>query len=157
MIKQLVLMAGLTCLLVACKKDDKIMVLRAEINGVENASATGSASRYLDYNGTGDVRYFYVVSGSGPSFNIEAYDSTFYKLKFGFPDFSASYVDNGDDGAARYFDAIDGEFLISDTDRGVISGSFFFNAVNRSDDSDTVHIRNGYYKITLEEYERALK
>jgi hypothetical protein len=155
--KRLVLLFWLPLLWSACGDDDRIMILEAEIDGVENTAETANATRSSDIIGGESVRYYYWITGSGPSITIEAYDSSFSKRNFSFPEFSATYIEGTGNDSLRHCDAVDGQFTISEVGDGLITGTFSFNAVNQSDATDTVHIRNGYYQITLDEYERSFK
>jgi hypothetical protein len=98
------------------------------------------------------LRYYYLFLSNRPSIKIEAYDSSFIRLSYTYPDFQASYVVGV--GNIKQYHAINGQFTISEINNGTIVGYFSFDAVSQSDNSDTICIREGYFEYTLSEYER---
>jgi hypothetical protein len=132
----------------------KNQLLDAKING-QYFSFTGSADKYTDYVKSLKSGYEYqVYNHDRHSFLIEAYDSTFTKIIFNFPEFNAHYIVELTGGQSKTYEAVDGRFRILGTENGNLRGDFYFKAKNILDPADSVMITEGYYDIFLETKDR---
>jgi hypothetical protein len=132
----------------------KNQLLEAKIDG-QYFSFNGNAEKYTDYANSQKTGYEYqVYNHDRHSFFIEAYDNTFTKVIFTFPEFSARYIVELDGGQSKTYEAVSGRFRILGTEQGNLRGDFYFKAINISNPSDSVIITDGYYDIFLETKDR---
>jgi hypothetical protein len=141
--------------IISCdNKPSKNQLLEAKING-QYFSFNGSAVKYTDYTNSLKTAYEYqVYNHDRHSFLIEAYDNTFTKIIFTFPEFSARYIVELDGGQSKTYDAVSGQFRILGAEQGNIRGDFNFKVKNILNSSDSVMITEGYFDIFLETKDR---
>ena len=141
--------------LFACNKDDpKIQILTANING-DSISFVGNAQKYSDLkNGVLFGYNYHIYNLETPNIYIEAYDSSLQANEFSFQNLSAKYAHFDSDGNSKSYDAIDGSLNIINENDGVIYGNFYFTFLNVRDKFDTLNVKDGYFEISLEEYNR---
>jgi hypothetical protein len=136
------------------KEPSKNQLLEAKIDG-QIYSFNGTAEKYTDYVNSQKTAYDYqVYNHDRHSFLIEAYDDTFTKVIFSFPEFSARYIVELDGGQSKTYEAVSGRFRILGTEQGNLRGDFYFKAKNILNPSDSVIITDGYYDIFLNESDR---
>ncbi len=132
----------------------KNQLLDAKIDG-QYFSFTGSADKYTDYVNSQKTGYEYqVYNHDRHSFLIEAYDDTFTKVIFSFPEFTAQYIVELNGGQSKTYEAVAGRFRILGTEQGNLRGDFYFKAKNILNPSDSVMITEGYFDILLEAHDR---
>jgi hypothetical protein len=143
------------CLILSCSKEPgKNKLLEARIDG-QIYSYNGIAEKYTDYVSGLKAGYEYqVYNHDRHSFLIEAWDRTFTKVLFTFPEFEAQYVVELDGGQSKTYEAISGQFRILGTDHGNLRGDFSFKAKNIVNPLDSVMITEGYFDIFLETSDR---
>jgi len=141
--------------ILSCDREHvKNQLLEAKING-QYFSFNGSAEKYTDYADDQKTAYDYqVFNHDRHSFLIEAYDNTFTKVVFPFPEFSAQYIVELDGGQSKTYQAVSGHFRILGDDNGNLRGDFNFKAKNIVNPSDSVMISDGYFDIFLENHDR---
>ena len=141
--------------LFSCTKDpEKNKLLEAEIDG-QIYSFNGTAEKFTDYvNGQKTGYEYQVYNHDRHSFLIEAYDATFTKVLFTFPEFEAQYVVELDGGQSKTYEAVSGRFRILGTEHGNLRGDFSFKAKNIANPLDSVMITEGYFDIFLENSDR---
>jgi hypothetical protein len=133
---------------------EKNHLLEAKIDG-QVYSFNGSAIKYTDYiNNRMEAHKYQLFNHDRHSFLLEAYDTTFSKLVFTFPDFSAQYIVEHDGGQSKTYQAVSGRFRILGTEHGNLRGDFDFKAKNILNSSDSVMITEGYFDIFLENRDR---
>jgi hypothetical protein len=142
-------------LVLSCSDEpEKNHLLDAKIDG-QYYSFKGTAVKFTDYiNNKKEAYEFQVYNHDRHSFLLEAYDTTFVKLNFSFPDFSAQYIVELDGGQSKTYQAVSGQFRILGTEQGNLRGDFSFKAKNILDVSDSVMITEGYFDIFLENHDR---
>ena len=139
------------------KESSKNQLLDAKIDG-QYYSFNGSAVKYTDYiNNRMEAYEYQVYNHDRHSFLLEAYDTTFAKVVFAFPDFSAQYIVELDGGQSKTYQAVSGQFRILGTEQGNLRGEFNFKAKNILDVSDSVMITEGYFDIFLENHDRTFQ
>ena len=153
--KNLIFLSLISLFVLSCNKEpEKNQLLEAKIDG-QYFSFNGSAKKYTDYVNSQKSAYEYqIYNHDRHSFLIEAYDNTFTKLIFPFPDFSAQYIIELDGGQSKTYQAVSGQFRILGSDGGNIRGEFNFKAKNILNASDSVMITDGYFNIYIEAYDR---
>ena len=160
-IKKQHVMKNIICLVISllyvfsCNNEStKNQLLEAKIDG-QYFSFNGSAEKYSDYANNQKTGYEYqVYNHDRHSFLIEAYDNTFTKVIFTFPEFSARYTVELDGGQSKTYEAVSGRFRILGTEQGNLRGDFYFKLKNISNPLDSVIITEGYYDIFLNEFDR---
>jgi len=142
-------------ILFSCSNDpEKNKLLEAKIDG-QIYSFNGFAEKYTDYVNSQKTGYEYqVYNHDRHSFLIEAYDETFTKVLFPFPEFDATYVVELDGGQSKTYRAVSGRFRILGTEQGNLRGDFSFKAKNIINPLDSVIITEGYFDIFLETSDR---
>lgn len=142
-------------LIFSCEKEqEKISILTATVAG-EKISFIGNAHRYKDIRNDEPFGYdYHIFNLESPKLYIEVYDSSFSKHEFEFPDIDVKYVYNATNGAAKTYYGNSGNFKIIKEKEGVLFGEFKFILINKLDNTDTIHIDDGYYEITLEKNDR---
>jgi hypothetical protein len=153
--KKYIYLVSLLFFIFSCDNEPaKNQLLEAKIDG-QYFSFTGSADKYTDYVNSLKCGYEYqVYNHARHSFLIEAYDSTFIKIIFNFPEFTAHYVVELTGGQSKTYEAVDGRFRILGTENGNLRGDFYFKAKNILDPADSVMITEGYYDIFLKNIDR---
>lgn len=153
--KKFIYLVSLLFLIFSCDNEPaKNRLLEAKIDG-QYFSFTGSADKYTDYVKSLKSGYEYqVYNHDRHSFLIEAYDSTFTKIIFSFPEFNAHYIVELTGGQSKTYEAVDGRFRILGTENGNLRGDFYFKAKNILNASDSVIVTDGYYDIFLETKDR---
>ena len=149
--KKVVCFACSLILLIACEKDTatKNSLLEAEYDG-QIVSFTGTAKKYTDYVNGVKTGYDYNIYNTGKqSLLIEAYDNTFTRLTFNFPDTKARYIVELPQGASKTYEATEGQFRILGDDGGILKGDFSYKVKNVSDPLDSVMITDGYFNIAI--------
>jgi hypothetical protein len=141
--------------ILSCTKDpEKNQLLDLKIDG-QYFSFNGTAEKYTDYANDQKTAYDYqIYNHDRHTFLIEAYDNTFTKVIFPFPDFSAQYIVQLEGGQSKTYQAVSGQFRILGEDHGNLRGDFNFKAKNVLNASDSVVITEGYFDIYLDQYDR---
>ena len=136
------------------KESTKNQLLDSKIDG-QYFSFNGFAEKYTDYINNQKTGFEYqVYNHDRHSFLIEAYDNTFSKVVFPFPEFSAQYIVELNGGQSKTYQAVSGRFRILGEDNGNLRGDFNFKAKNIVNPSDSVMISDGYFDIFLENHDR---
>ncbi len=153
--KRLIYLASLFLCIYSCDKEPvKNQLLDVKIDG-QYYSFNGTAEKYTDYVDNQKSGYFYqIYNNDRHSFRIEAYDETFNKVVFTFPEFSAYYIVQLEGGESKTYQAVSGQFRILGEDHGNMRGDFNFKAKNILDALDSVMITEGYFDIYLDAYDR---
>ena len=160
-IKKQHVMKNIICLVIlllfifSCdNKPTKNQLLEAKIDG-QYFSFNGSAEKYTDYVNNQKTAYEYqVYNHDKQSFLIKAYDNTFTKVIFTFPEFTARYIVELDGGQSKTYEAVSGRFRVLGTEQGNLRGDFNFKAKNILNPLDSVNITEGYFDIFLENIDR---
>lgn len=142
--------------LVSCEKEEtKTKILSASVNGNNVTFTGGSAYRYTNYKDGSAFRYdYHIFNLESPNIYIEADDSVQSKTHFDMQNLTAKYSSLDGNGDAKSYNATDGELNITKETEGILYGNFTFTFINILDNSDTIFVRNGYFEISLEEYDR---
>ncbi len=143
--------------MISCEKEPafKNSLLEAEING-QICSFTGTAKRYTDYvSGVKSGYEYNIFNIDKQSLFIEAYDSTFVKVCFSFPETKLRFTVELPQGSSKTYDASEGQFRILEDDNGILRGDFSFKVKNIANPMDSVMITNGYFDIKLEKSDRS--
>lgn len=153
--KRYIYLLSLLLFIFSCDNEpSKNQLLEAKIDG-QYFSFTGSADKYTDYVNNQKTGYEYqIYNHDRHSFLIEAYDDTFTKIIFNFPEFTAQYIVELTGGQSKTYEAVSGRFRILGNENGNLRGDFFFKAKNILNSSDSVMITDGYYDIFLNESDR---
>jgi hypothetical protein len=153
--KKLCLLFLTSFFLFSCDNEpSKNQLLEAKIDG-QYFSFTGSADKYTDYvNSLKTGCEYQVYNHDKHSFIIEAYDSTFTKVIFNFPEFTAHYIIELTGGQSKTYQTVSGRFRILGTENGNLRGDFYFKAKNILNPLDSVIVTDGYYDIFLETQDR---
>ena len=139
----------------SCSKDpEKHQLLDLKIDGLY-FSFNGTAEKFTDYvNGQKTGYEYQIYNHDRHSFRIEAWDETFTRVLFTFPEFEAQYVVELDGGQSKTYEAVSGSFRILGTANGNLRGDFNFKAKNIINPLDSVMITEGYFDIFLETSDR---
>jgi hypothetical protein len=153
--RRFIYLVSLLFFIYSCDKEpSKNKLLEAKIDG-QIYSFNGTAEKYTDYVNSQKTAYEYqVYNHDRHSFLIEAYDDSFTKVIFSFPEFSAQYIVELDGGQSKTYEAVSGRFRILGTEQGNLRGDFYFKAKNILNPSDSVMITEGYFDIFLKAYDR---
>jgi len=153
--KRYIYLLSLLLFIFSCDNEpSKNQLLEAKIDG-QYFSFTGSADKYTDYVNNQKTGYEYqIYNHDRHSFLIEAYDDTFTKIIFNFPEFTAQYIVELTGGQSKTYEAVSGRFRILGNENGNLRGDFYFKAKNILNSSDSVMITDGYYDIFLNESDR---
>ncbi|HBC79638.1 MAG TPA: hypothetical protein DCZ51_13465 [Bacteroidales bacterium] len=153
--KRYIYLLSLLLFIFSCDNEpSKNQLLEAKIDG-QYFSFTGSADKYTDYVNSQKTGYEYqIYNHDRHSFLIEAYDDTFTKIIFNFPEFTAQYIVELTGGQSKTYEAVSGRFRILGNENGNLRGDFYFKAKNILNSSDSVMITDGYYDIFLNESDR---
>jgi hypothetical protein len=153
--KKLLFLSLIITFILSCNEEpEKNKLLDAKIDG-QYYSFNGTAIKYTDYlNNQKEAYEYQVYNHDRHSFLLEAYDTTFTKVIFTFPDFIAQYIVELDGGQSKTYEAVSGQFRILGTEQGNLRGEFNFKAKNIQDISDSVIITEGYFDIFMEYHDR---
>ena len=149
--KRLTCILCATIMIIACEKEPVTLnsLLEAEING-QIHTFKGTAKKITEYvNGIKTGYDYNIYNVDKQSIFIEAYDDTFTKMTFSFPDTKARYILELPQGASKTYEAVEGSFRILGEDQGIIRGDFSFKMKNVADPQDSVMITDGYLHIAL--------
>jgi hypothetical protein len=141
--------------ILSCSRDPaKNQLLDLKIDG-QYYSFNGTAEKYTDYvNNQKSAFDYQIYNHDRHSFLITAYDESFTKVIFPFPEFSARYVVQLEGGQTKTYQAVSGRFRILGQDQGNLQGDFDFKAKNILDATDSVMMTEGYFDISLDMYDR---
>ncbi len=115
----------------------------------------GYAYRYTDYIGAERQGLDWHIYNLGQSsLYIQAYDTSFGKTIFPYPEFDARFIVELAGGISKTYQASAGEFRILGQEMGDVLGDFHCRVKNISDPTDSLVITGGYYRIWLEKYDR---
>ncbi|MCU0474341.1 MAG: hypothetical protein MUC93_13435 [Bacteroidales bacterium] len=132
----------------------KARLLEFKINGQLN-SYEGYAYRYTDYNDDAKLGYDWHIYNLGQNaLYIQAYDNTFTKTSFSYPEFQIKYTVELTEGQSKTYEAAGGQFRLLGQEMGDISGDFHFKMKNILNPLDSVMINEGYFRIWLEKRDR---
>ena len=153
--KKLVILSFILIFFLSCSKEPvKNQLLDVKIDG-QYFSFNGTAEKYTDYVNDQKSAYDYqIYNHDRHSFLIQAYDNTFTKVIFPFPEFSAQYILQLEGGQSKTYQAVSGQLRILSEDHGNLRGDFNFKAKNVLDAQDSVMITEGYFDIYLDAYDR---
>lgn len=153
--KRLIYLISLFLCIYSCDREStKNQLLDSKIDG-QYFSFNGFAEKYTDYINDQKTGYeYHVYNHDRHSFLIEAYDNTFTKVIFPFPEFSAQYIVELDGGQSKTYQAVSGQFRILEVSSENLRGDFYFKAKNILNPSDSVMISDGYFDIFLENHDR---
>lgn len=142
-------------LLPSCEKErEKGRLLEYEIK-TQLYTYEGFAYRYNDYVNNLSEGYDWHIYNLGQSaLNIQAYDESFTKTLFNYPDFQAEFTVELAGGNSKLYKSSAGQFRITGQETGDVIGDFHFIVKNVNDPLDSLVINNGYYKIYLERRDR---
>jgi len=136
------------------EEPEKNRLLEATIGG-QIYTFTGIARKYNDYTAGQKTGIEYqVFSNEFNSLSIEAYDQTFTKINFTFPEFTAAWKRELGGGRSVTYNAVSGQFRILGTEHGNLRGDFSFKVKNTTDPLDSLMITDGYFDIFQEESDR---
>ncbi|MBN2665342.1 MAG: hypothetical protein JXR67_02440 [Bacteroidales bacterium] len=136
------------------EEPEKNRLLEATING-QLYTFNGIARKYNDYTAGQKTGIEYrVFNNEFNSLSIEAYDDTFTKVTFTFPEFTATWKLDLGGGRSLTYNAVSGQFRILGTEHGNLRGDFSFKVKNIADPLDSLMITDGYFDIFLEESDR---
>lgn len=153
--KEFVFLSFILLFLLSCSKDpEKNQLLDLKIDGLYY-SFNGTSEKYTVFvNNQKSAFEYQIYNHDRHSFLITAYDETFTKVYFPFPEFSASYIVQLDGGQSKTYQAVSGQFRILGQEQGNLRGEFNFKAKNVLDATDSVMITEGYFDIFLDVYDR---
>jgi hypothetical protein len=142
-------------LLPSCEKEhEKGRLLEYDIK-TQLYTYEGFAYRYNDYVNNLSEGYDWHIYNLGQSaLNIQAYDESFTKTLFNYPDFKAEFTVELAGGNSKLYKSSAGRFRITGQEKGDVIGDFYFTVKNVLDPLDSLVITNGYYKIYLERRDR---
>jgi hypothetical protein len=153
--KRLIFLSFVFIFVFSCDMEPvKNQLLDLKIDG-QYFSFNGTAEKYTDYANNQKTAYDYqVYNHDRHSFLIEAYDDTFTKVIFPFPEFSAQYIVQLEGGQSKTYQAVSGQFRILGEENGNLRGEVNFKAKNVLVATDSVIITEGYFDISLETKDR---
>jgi hypothetical protein len=142
-------------ILLSCTKEvPKAQLLEFEING-KLFSNGGYAYRYSDFNNDANLGYDWHIYNLGQNaLYIQAYDYTFTKLLFNYPEFQVNFTIELPEGISKTYKAAGGQFRILGQEMGDLTGDFHFKMKNVLNPLDSIMIENGYLRIWLEKRDR---
>jgi hypothetical protein len=144
-------------LLPSCTEEPELNRLLEAMIDSQIHTFNGIARKYTDYKAgqkTG-VEYHIFNNGSN-SFSIEAYDETFTRTTFSFPEFTGTWKQEFTAGQPKTYTAVSGRLRILGNTGGNLRGDFSFKARNIQNPLDSVMITDGYFDIFLEETDRTV-
>jgi len=153
--KKSLLIICLSFFIISCTEEvPKARLLEFKING-QLYSNEGYAYRYSDYNGDVKLGYDWQIYNLGQNaLLIQAYDNTFTKTIFSFPDFQIKYTLELPGGQSKIYEAAGGQFRLLGQEMGDATGDFHFKMKNILNPLDSVMIEDGYFRIWLEKSDR---
>jgi hypothetical protein len=142
-------------LLPSCVKErEKARLLEYEIKG-QLYTYEGFAFRYNDYVNNVSQGYDWHIYNLGQSaLYIQAYDKTFTKTLFNYPDYQAEFTVELPEGNSKIYRSSKGQFRMTGQEMGDVVGDFHFTMKNVLDPLDSIMIVNGYFRIYLERRDR---
>lgn len=146
-----VLSAGL----LSCVKEAPRSELLEFKIGTKAYTYNGFAYQYTDY--LNDIKKgfdWHIYNHGQYSLYIQAYDTTFIENLFQYPAFSATLSVELPGGKSKTYNAVSGEFRITGEEMNEIIGDFRFKVKNIADQSDSLMITEGFFRIWLERYTR---
>jgi len=144
------------CLLLVCCAEEtpKTRLLEFKING-QLHSYEGYAYRYTDVENGVDKGFDWHIYNLGQkALYMQAYDTTFDRLVFPYPEFQAKYTVELSQGATKTYEATSGRFRLLGTEMGDIRGDFYFTLKNITNPDDSLVFTAGYFRIWLEKKDR---
>lgn len=142
--------------IVSCTVEEvqKARLLEYDIKG-QTFSYEGYAFRYNDYVNNIKIGYDFHIYNLGQSaLSIEAFDSTFAKMVYNFPEFEAEYRVEMPYGQSKTYKASRGQFRFLGTQLSDLTGDFHFTVKNVMNPNDSIIISNGYFRIYLDQRDR---
>ena len=154
--KILVLVISYCLLLVCCAEETpKTRLLEFKING-QFRSYEAYAYQYTDIENGVDKGFDWHIYNLGQNaLYMQAYDTTFEKLVFPYPEFQAKYTVESSQGATKIYEAASGEFRLLGTEMGDIRGDFHCTLKNINNTDDSLVFKDGYFRIWLEKKDRS--
>jgi hypothetical protein len=150
----LALLCSLTLIISCTEETPRAELLEYRIGG-NLYSYKGYAFRYTDYTNNEKQGYDWHIYNLGQSsLYIQAYDSTYTKTIYPYPEFEAEFTVELSNGNSKVYKATAGEFRIIGQEMGDVLGDFHFKVKNILDPLDSLMITSGYYRIWLEKYDR---
>jgi hypothetical protein len=153
--KNLMILFCAMLLMGSCVKEaPRAHLLEFQIGGEFN-SYEGSACRYNDLVGGISNGYdWHIFNLDQNGLYIQAYDYTFTKTLFTYPQFEAVYKVELPEGLSKTYKAVSGEFRLLGVDMGELSGDFHFKLKNTLNPLDSIMMNEGYFRIWLEYKDR---
>jgi hypothetical protein len=153
--KNLIFLFCAILLLASCTKEaPRAHLLEFKI-GDEYNSYEGFAYRYSDVvDGTSAGYDWHIYNINRNSLYIQAYDYTFTKTLFTYPQFEAVYTVELPEGLSKTYKAVSGELRLLGLDMGEFSGDFHFKLKNTINQNDSIMMNDGYFRIWLEYQDR---
>lgn len=153
--KKLFLIICLLTSLVSCVEEvPRAHLLEYEI-GWHLYANEGYAYRFTDYNN--DVRLgfdWHIYNLGQGALDIQAYDESFTKTIFTYPEFQATFIVELAQGESKTYRATEGQFRILGQEMGDVTGDFNFKIKNILNPDDSLMVDNGYFRIWLESSDR---
>ena len=149
--KQLICLTFALVLIISCEKEPatKNSILEADFDG-QIHTFKGTAKKITEYVGGIKTGYDYnIYNVDKQSLFIEAYDDTFKKITFSFPETTARYIMELPQGASKTYEAVSGSFRVLEENNGILRGDFSFKVKNVSDPLDSIMITDGYFHIAI--------
>lgn len=152
--RAIIIICALSLLPSCVKEREKARLLEYEIKG-QLYTYEGFAFRYNDYVNNVSKGYDWHVYNLGQSaMNIQAYDESFTKTLFNYPDFRAEFTVELAGGNSKLYKSSAGQFRITGQEMGDVIGDFRFTMKNVLDPLDSVMVTDGYFRIYLERRDR---
>jgi hypothetical protein len=142
-------------LLISCTEETPRAELLEYNLGGTLYTPKGYAYRYTDYSGSEKKGFDWHIYNLGQrSLYIQAYDASYTKTVFTYPDFEARLIVEMADGKSKVYQTTSGEFRITGQEMGDVIGDFHFKVKNITNPLDSLMINSGYFRIWLERYDR---
>jgi hypothetical protein len=154
--RKYLLLIILPLIFVSCTPEErqKARLLEYEIDG-QVYSFEGYAFRYNDYINNIRKGYdFHIYNLGQNALSIQAYDSTFAKMVYNFPEFEAEYRVELPAGQSKTYKASRGQFRFLGTQLSDLTGDFHFTVKNVLNPDDSIKINNGFFRIYLDQRDR---
>jgi hypothetical protein len=154
--KKYLLLFSIPLLFTSCVPEEvqKARLLEFDING-QTYSYEGYAFRYNDYVNNIKKGYdFHIYNLGQNALSIQAYDSTFAKMVYNYPEFQAEYRIELPAGQSKTYKVSRGQFRFLGTQLSDLTGDFHFTVKNELNPNDSIKINNGYFRIYLDQRDR---
>ena len=143
------LIAMLVCVISCEKKETDVFTMKAKLNGKEvDFKMHSLAIKGILKDAEGNyVRQTYQISGLGEiSFIMRVADSTMTKYDFDFRDMEECLIWDND----TILRCIDANLKINKEEERLLGGVFSFIGIKDSNNTDTIHVSDGSFLMTLD-------